>query len=524
MPRPSFEDQIVPFAKSGYEFFVCPGVSNWSRILPDFGVATANIRNFVRDGVKHGALGMLNTDWEDDGEAPEGRQVARRRLGRRVRVERLDDARPRTSTAASARCCSARRATTSARPSSCLAKTHRLAGMDGMNNSRFWENDFAPQRDAAGDPDLGRAAAGGRCARPSSTWRPAARRPTVNAELLDVFLFGARRMELIGQRMLDGLEAARLYTQAYDGPPAEAAPLLDRRPKPWSARTATPTRPLGREFAALWLRESKPYALDWTMKRYAATVASVRRSCWRELADARRTAEAGKPLPAAGGVGACPPRGIRREAPAARRSAPTPLAAGDAVGRHGGDPSAWACVVRAGSVDRFDLPVEVDVPLPAGTRRASRSGPSARRGKTARRRSAAQLDPARSRAGRPRLVSSDPRPRWPRARRRRSTSIWACLGRRNRSAQAVSTKDAPNGMKWIENDKVRLLLGPGGRPRLSLGSEGPGQPRPDRAGRDRLGRLLRHRHGSPLRAARARLRGPRAGPGPLRVHRRRPAW
>ena len=32
----SFENQIIPFAKSGYEFFVCPGVNNWNRILPDF--------------------------------------------------------------------------------------------------------------------------------------------------------------------------------------------------------------------------------------------------------------------------------------------------------------------------------------------------------------------------------------------------------------------------------------------------------------------------------------------------------
>jgi hexosaminidase len=34
--RDCFEHQIVPFAESGYDFFVCPGVSNWSRILPDF--------------------------------------------------------------------------------------------------------------------------------------------------------------------------------------------------------------------------------------------------------------------------------------------------------------------------------------------------------------------------------------------------------------------------------------------------------------------------------------------------------
>ena len=38
-PRDSFEDQIIPFAQSGYEFFVCPGISNWSRILPECSVS-----------------------------------------------------------------------------------------------------------------------------------------------------------------------------------------------------------------------------------------------------------------------------------------------------------------------------------------------------------------------------------------------------------------------------------------------------------------------------------------------------
>jgi len=65
---PSFEGAILPFAKSGYEFFVCPGISNWNRILPDTRTATANIQVYVRDGAKHGALGMLNTTWDDEGE------------------------------------------------------------------------------------------------------------------------------------------------------------------------------------------------------------------------------------------------------------------------------------------------------------------------------------------------------------------------------------------------------------------------------------------------------------------------
>ena len=65
--RDSFEDQILPFAASGYEFFVCPGVNNWSRVLPDFRAASTNIRNFVRDGARHGASGCPMS-WDDDGE------------------------------------------------------------------------------------------------------------------------------------------------------------------------------------------------------------------------------------------------------------------------------------------------------------------------------------------------------------------------------------------------------------------------------------------------------------------------
>ncbi len=66
--RESFEDQITPFSESGYDFFVCPGVSCWDRIPPDFSNAVVNIKNFVRDGVKYGAIGMMNTMWDDRGE------------------------------------------------------------------------------------------------------------------------------------------------------------------------------------------------------------------------------------------------------------------------------------------------------------------------------------------------------------------------------------------------------------------------------------------------------------------------
>lgn len=67
-PRQSYEARIGLFKKAGLEQFVCPGVHGWNQIFPNEDSAAANITAFVRDGQKAGVLGVMNTEWDDDGE------------------------------------------------------------------------------------------------------------------------------------------------------------------------------------------------------------------------------------------------------------------------------------------------------------------------------------------------------------------------------------------------------------------------------------------------------------------------
>lgn len=67
-PEESFESVILPFKKTGFDFMIAPGVNCWSEVWPNMTAAVVNISNYVRDGAKLGAIGMMNTAWDDDGE------------------------------------------------------------------------------------------------------------------------------------------------------------------------------------------------------------------------------------------------------------------------------------------------------------------------------------------------------------------------------------------------------------------------------------------------------------------------
>ena len=365
-PRPSFEHQIVPFAESGYEFFVCPGVNCWSRILPDFAAATTNIANFVRDGAKHGALGMLNTTWDDDGEnffAPNWHGVLwsaecawnasttpvdafNRRLGALLFGEPGE---------------------LFGQAVELLAATHSLPGFDRMHDRRFWRVDTPVCR-------VSEATTREQARQLHDVVTGALQRLTelqgqarVNVDLIDYFLFGARRMELIGRRMTAVLDAAREYPQAAltHGDASVAARRLENVLATIRGLRLDHLK-LRQKYEQLWNNENKPYGLARVLQRYDGTLATYNRLEER-LVEASKTAGAGHPLPAPGEIGLqIAELGVRRAA--ATRVSPAPLQS----------VAEWAVStlshrvgieLDARGLPRADVPIELVLP-PAVTGRA----------------------------------------------------------------------------------------------------------------------------------------------------------
>ncbi len=62
-----FDENGARFAQSGIPFYLCPGTSSWNSLGGRTDNAVANLQSAAENGLKHGAIGYLNTDWGDNG-------------------------------------------------------------------------------------------------------------------------------------------------------------------------------------------------------------------------------------------------------------------------------------------------------------------------------------------------------------------------------------------------------------------------------------------------------------------------
>lgn len=59
--------RVAAFERNGLAFAVCPGTSSWNSLFPRVENSCRNIEGWAEAGRRHGAIGMLNTDWGDFG-------------------------------------------------------------------------------------------------------------------------------------------------------------------------------------------------------------------------------------------------------------------------------------------------------------------------------------------------------------------------------------------------------------------------------------------------------------------------
>jgi hypothetical protein len=62
-----YDKETLQFKEAGVPFYVCPGTNAWNSIGGMTAKCLANIENAVFNGKKNGAIGVLNTDWGDNG-------------------------------------------------------------------------------------------------------------------------------------------------------------------------------------------------------------------------------------------------------------------------------------------------------------------------------------------------------------------------------------------------------------------------------------------------------------------------
>jgi hexosaminidase len=270
-PRDSYMSRIEPFRKAGLQQFVCPGVQNWNQIFPNTDAAAINISNFVRDGKASNALGMMNTSWDDDGEALFETSWYGIMLGAAASWQEgtLDvEAFDRNFDWALFR-----------NPGDQFVNAvHALGGVNkqlgiSSSDSLFWQDPFTTAfqlRTRELSPKVRQMRLSVENAE-ESLLRDGARARR-NRELISTFKFAAQRFDHLGRRMQVTEQFSRTYWDAYLN-------LGDRRKmqplRRYAGTVYNSLREMSEELTLLrsgyreqWLRENRPYWLDSVLARY----------------------------------------------------------------------------------------------------------------------------------------------------------------------------------------------------------------------------------------------------------------
>lgn len=259
---PSFEWRLKPFYDAGLEQFVCPGVSCWSHIFPNFENATVNINNFVRDGVKYKASGMLNTTWDDDGEnlfgynwygIVFGAEAAWR--GGNIDRKEFDS---RFDSAFFGSC------TRIVEAINLLSQTNNYMAPGMSPDAFFWED---PLKSLEREDTIDKAREiKARAERALKILEEDGRKVQKNKTVIPYLIFAGNRLSFLADKLLGMSEVVSLYNSARENP-AEGKEKIDKA-KEIVQNLIDRLYQLRENYKTLWLSENLPFFLNNNIEKY----------------------------------------------------------------------------------------------------------------------------------------------------------------------------------------------------------------------------------------------------------------
>ena len=277
--KPDFTKNLEPFLKSGLETWVAPGVSNWNRVYPDNNEALGNIGNFVRDGQKLGATGMLNTVWNDDGEGIFDENWFGVLFGAAAAWQQGESSQD-AFIASFGQAFHGDETGKISQAQQELMAAHavlRKADLYDAQDAMFWMDPFSPEGQQLA-AKLNPVASDLRLhAERAITLLAQARAagPLQNQEALDALELGARRIDFIGYKFQSAQECANLYAKAQSlvgdkdqwGEVSDALHTIgSNNGRLQDIRDGYSQ--IGQLFHDAWLRDNRPYWLANNMARY----------------------------------------------------------------------------------------------------------------------------------------------------------------------------------------------------------------------------------------------------------------
>lgn len=270
--RDEFASKIEPFKKAGLEQFVCPSVWNFNLIFPNEENAITNIRNFVRDGQAAGVIGVMNTNWDDDGEtlfemdwygvalgATAGWETAP------LDIEKFDKKFDWSFFRADGD-----EFTKAIRT---LGSVNKTLNFRETQNSIFWQNPFTAQfqkRSLESIEKVRQMRLDVEAVEESLIKNEA--RARRNREMIPAIRFAAERFDHFGRRMILIEQLSQVYWDAYltmsDRIKARKLVYYSGAIYNYNREMAEELGELKRKYRALYLAENKPSHLESVLARY----------------------------------------------------------------------------------------------------------------------------------------------------------------------------------------------------------------------------------------------------------------